>query len=409
MIETVASVLLWPLAGFALASSGYVLGLTGLAAVARVARSSSGRPWPRADARTRFALLIPAHDEEQLIGRLLQSVHDVDYPDRLLDVYVIADNCSDATESRARASGARPDGRPPGRVLVRNDVKHVGKGYALAWALERLPLADYDAVAMVDADSVLHRDFFRAMEASFAEGAEAIQGYYGVLEAVTTAAVLRAISFSLMHYVRPLGKTVFGGSCGLKGNGMVFSVELLLTQGWRSFSVVEDAEQHLRLVNGGVRVEFAPEARVYGEMPASLSGAKTQNLRWEAGRWSVARRYAPPLLWLALRRRSLAVLDAAVEPLVPPLSVVAALGAVVTVGGLVTGSLALAAAGGAVLAALAAHVGGGMLLSGAPLSAWRCLLAAPLYLLWKVALYGQALLGAGAQRWVRTPRSPSKN
>ncbi|MEX0801660.1 MAG: glycosyltransferase family 2 protein [Dehalococcoidia bacterium] len=389
---------LWPLAAVALASSAYVFGLTGLAAVARLRRRSPDRPLRP---RTRFALLIPAHDEEQLIGRLLQSVSELDYPARLLDVYVIADNCTDATEARARAAG--------GRVLVRDDRERQGKGYALSWALDNISLAGYDAVAMVDADSVLHPNFLREMEAYFADGAQAIQGYYGVLEADSSASTLRAVSFSLMHYVRPLGKTVFGGSCGLKGNGMVFAAELLLAQGWGAFSVVEDAEQHLRLVRDGVTVRFAPEARVYGEMPASLSGARTQNLRWEAGRWSVARRYAPSLLWLALRRRSLVVLDAAVEPLLPPLSVVAVLGLAVGVSGLALGNLSLALAGGIVLAALAAHVAGGMLLSRAPLSAWRSLLTAPVYLPWKVALYAQALLGAGAQRWVRTPRSPTKN
>lgn len=406
MIGILPLLVLWPLAAVALASSAYVFGLTGLAAMARLRRRSPGRPLRP---RTRFALLIPAHDEEQLIGRLLQSVSELDYPARLLDVYVIADNCSDATEARARAAGVRPDGRPSGRVLVRDDRERVGKGYALSWALDNISLAGYDAVAMVDADSVLHRNFLREMEAYFADGAQAIQGYYGVLEAGSTASTLRAVSFSLMHYVRPLGKTVFGGSCGLKGNGMVFAAELLLAQGWGAFSVVEDAEQHLRLVRSGVTVRFAPEARVYGEMPSSLSGARTQNLRWEAGRWSVARRYALSLLWLALRRRSLVVLDAAVEPLLPPLSVVATLGLAVGISGLALGNLSLALAGGIVLAALAAHVAGGMLLSRAPLSAWRSLLTAPVYLPWKVALYAQALLGAGAQRWVRTPRSPTKN
>jgi cellulose synthase/poly-beta-1,6-N-acetylglucosamine synthase-like glycosyltransferase len=397
MIAALAQAFLWPLAAVALASSAYVATLTAFAGLTLARRR---RPALPGHPRTRFALLVPAHDEETVIGRLLQSLSRLDYPKGMVEVFVIADNCADATEARARAAGAK--------VLVRSDAARPGKGYALAWALERIDLACYDAVVMVDADSALDPAFLLAADARLRDGAEIVQGYYGVLNDGSTAAALRSVSFALMHYVRPLGKALFGGASGLKGNGMAFSTELLLSAGWQSFSVVEDAEQGLRLAYAGHFVQFAPEARVYGEMPSSLAGARTQNLRWEAGRWSVARRWCPRLLWRGLSRRSLPLIDAAIEPLVPPLSVVAALGPVAGLAGLLLDNMALTIVGGASLGGIAAHVLGGMLLARSPLSAWRSLFAAPVYLAWKVALYGQALLGSGAQRWVRTPRAPSK-
>ena len=398
MIGTVLSALVWPLALVALASSAYLAALTASAALASV-RPAAPRRRPKPS--TRFAMLVPARDEEALISRLLRSVRDLDYPKALLDVYVIADNCLDSTEARAREAGAR--------VLVRRDPDRLGKGYALAWAIERVRLADYDAVAIVDADSTLDRGFLRAMDARLAAGSSALQGYYGVSDPLSTAASLRSIAFALMHYVRPLGKTPFGGTCGLKGNGMAFSARLLEQQGWRSFSVVEDAEQGLRLAEKGYFVEFAPEARVYSEMPASLGGARDQNLRWEAGRWLVALRWSPALLWRGLRQGSLRLLDAAVEPLIPPLSVIAALAALTVIAALSLGSATLAAVGLASMSALSVHVLGGMLLARVPATAWRSLSAAPIYLIWKLLLYCQAILGAGAQRWVRTPRAPSKD
>ena len=234
-----------------------------------------------------------------------------------------------------------------------------------------------------------------------------MQGYYGVLDARSTPSALRSASFALMHYVRPLGKSLFGGSCGLKGNGMAFSSTLLAEVGWQSFSVAEDAEQHIRLIEEGVVVEFAPEAKVWADMPSSLAGARSQNLRWAAGRWKVARRSSLSLLWRGLRRRSLVMVDAAVEPLIPPLSVIAALSVVAGLSGFFVGSTALLVAGGGSLAGLGAHVVVGLLLARAPLTVWRSLLVAPLYLIWKVALYVQALLGVGGGKWVRTPRAPA--
>src|SRR5437016_5923806 len=56
--------------------------------------------------QTRFALLVPAHDEELLITRTVDSLLAVDYPRDLYRVHVIADNCSDETAARARAAGA---------------------------------------------------------------------------------------------------------------------------------------------------------------------------------------------------------------------------------------------------------------------------------------------------------------
>jgi cellulose synthase/poly-beta-1,6-N-acetylglucosamine synthase-like glycosyltransferase len=398
MIRDLLLLLLSPVAGAALASSLYVVALTVLAAAASLRRRSAmASPRPS----TRFAVLVPAHNEEAVLGRLLESLQSLHYPLQLFDVLVIADNCRDGTESVARSAGAR--------VLTRRDLQRQGKGHALAWALKTIPLSRYGAVVMIDADSVVDRGFLRAMDVRLAAGAQAVQGYYGVLTTDSTASALRGVSFALMHFVRPLGKSLFGGSTGLKGNGMAFSSSLLVDLGWRSFSIVEDAEQHVRLVEAGIDVEFAPEARVWGEMPSSLRRARSQNLRWEAGRWKVARRSALPLIWRGLRQRSLALVDAGVEILIPPLSVVAALGTLAGVSGLALGSSALLWAGFGTLGGLGVHVIGGLLVVRAPFSAWRSLLAAPVFLIWKVALYAQALLGGGADRWVRTPRASSED
>src|SRR5438445_9573008 len=113
------------------------------AAAHRRRRLTPPQRWPR-----RVVVLVPAHDEESLIARCVSSLRAQDYPRHLVRVVVIADNCSDATASRAAAAGAE--------VLVRDQPDRRGKGQALRWALDRLrERADpFDAVAMVDADSV---------------------------------------------------------------------------------------------------------------------------------------------------------------------------------------------------------------------------------------------------------------
>src|SRR5262245_28516768 len=112
-----------------------------------------------------FAILVPAHNEELLLGRLLDSLARLDYPPDRYTVHVVADNCTDATAPLARAAGAT--------VFERNDTSKRGKGFALHWLLEQMSKAGMrpDAYVVVDADSVVAPDFLRAMACELARGA----------------------------------------------------------------------------------------------------------------------------------------------------------------------------------------------------------------------------------------------
>src|SRR4051794_27226743 len=78
----------------------------------------------------RFAIMIPAHNEELLIGSLLASVRDLAYPSELYDVHVVADNCPDATADIVRGAGAQ--------VHERHDRAAPGKANAINWLATRI-------------------------------------------------------------------------------------------------------------------------------------------------------------------------------------------------------------------------------------------------------------------------------
>src|ERR1051326_2256247 len=134
------------------------------------ALSSSKRYPPTGGACHRFAVLIPAHNEQALIGRLLSSLDQLAYPRERYDVHVVADNCSDLTSDLARAfSGAT--------VHERVDRSSMAKGFALCWLIERLR-ADgrtYDAYVVLDADSVVDRRFLQSMDARLVAGSQVVQ------------------------------------------------------------------------------------------------------------------------------------------------------------------------------------------------------------------------------------------
>src|SRR6476661_3075643 len=127
---------------------------------------------------TKFAIIIPAHNEAVMIGTALDSWKQVHYPKELFEVYVIADNCDDETASIASRYAT---------VFERNDQKRKGKGHALAWAIQKLPLSEYGAVVIVDSDALVCQEFLAAMNTRLLSGAKAVQGYPALLNPDETA------------------------------------------------------------------------------------------------------------------------------------------------------------------------------------------------------------------------------
>jgi cellulose synthase/poly-beta-1,6-N-acetylglucosamine synthase-like glycosyltransferase len=349
---------------------------------------------------SRFAVLVPAHDEEALLPRLLDSIFAVDYPRDLCDVHVIADNCGDRTADIAVAAGAI--------VHERRDDQLKGKGYALRWALARIRESgsSYDAFVILDADSVVSHNFLQVMNRHLARGDQAVQSYYGVLNPKGSwSSALRYAGLALYNGLRPRGREALGLSVGLHGNGMCFSADVLERLGWEAFTLAEDVEFHFELVEAGIRVRYAAEANVLATMPTSLRQAQSQNVRWERGRLQMLATLAPHLLALGARRRDPLLLDAVAEQLVPPLSV---LTGVTGMTFLIT--VALRSPGPRRLATLTllgqiGYVLTGLRLVGAPRAIYLALLRAPLYILWKLAIYVMAAARIGESRWVRTARS----
>lgn len=376
------------------AVTGYLLLLT--AAAAGAPRSTPRR----AGAPTaRFVIMIPAHNEEQLLPQTLDNLAQLDYPRELYAVHVVADNCTDGTAELARRGGAV--------AHERFDTELRGKGYALEWLLRRIweRGEPHDAVLILDADSVVSPNFLRVMDARLARGERVIQGYYAVRQPEGAwSAGLRSVALIVLHYLRPQGRMVLGGSTGLKGNGMVFAADILREHRW-SASLTEDIEYHMELILAGERAMFAPDAVVWAEMPDSLRAAQSQNERWEKGRMEMVRRYVPRLLGEALRRRSFLLFDAAVEQLIPPFSVVVGASGAVLLAALALRGPAGIAIATAIVLGQAIYVFAGLAMARAPWSIYRSLLFAPAFVGWKLWLYVRLLVGIKPRAWVRTARN----
>ena len=352
----------------------------------------------------RLIVLVPAHNEAQLIGRCVRSLIDQAYPAELFRVCVIADNCTDATAAIASGSGAE--------IMVRHQPEAPGKGRVLRWAMDRI-LAEPsppDAIVIVDADSVADADLLGGLESDLRQGHEVIQGECVVRpESGSRRESLQAAAVALRLDVRFTGRAVLGMPAVLAGNGMLFSRRILLEHPWNAFTAVEDAEYGLALRLAGVKTVYARGARVYTPSPSTETGAYTQSLRWDGGRLALIRSWLRPMLAKMLRRRDWSLADMVIDLAVPPLGMLAfvtvlgtALSVLLLASGIVPvwvgvlwASCALGLAVGVVVGLKAAR---------APGSAYLALLLAPRFLLRKLGIYARLLRGFDPYRWVRTER-----
>lgn len=186
---------------------GYLLLLTGAAW-----RQKRTTPARKSAPSHRFAILVPAHNEEKLLPQLLQNLQKLVYPTALFDVHVVADNCTDETAVLAQTHGAH--------VHERFHDTLRGKGYALQWLLDRLQTAStkYDAYVILDADSVVSANFLQVMDARLANGERVIQAYYAVQNPGQSGSIsLRYAALAVLHFLRPQGRMAWAARQGSRG------------------------------------------------------------------------------------------------------------------------------------------------------------------------------------------------
>ena len=391
---------------------GVILVCLGYQVMLAVASAWPSRPAPRAGSRRlRFAIVIPAHNEEAVLPATLAELRRQAYPQELFDVHVVADHCTDATAGVVRQGGAI--------AHERNDPPRGRKAYALRWLLQRVLQAvpAYDAIAIFDADSLVDPGFLAAAEDHLLDGKQVLQGQHIVVNPHDSpVAAMAAVDMRLNNRLRNQSRSNLGFSCRLMGDAMVFDARVLREHGWLTDSLAEDREYGYELLLRGVRARYVPEARSYGQAAGTWKEAEPQRLRWYREVLAMQRQFAGRLVAGALRSRSLGLLDGALELLMPSYSFLVALSAanlalvvafgllLPSAGGLlgVTGSVCL-------LVAWLLYPVLGLLIDRAPGWAYRALLLGPTYLAWRLWISVLVRLRGDRIGWLRTQRREESN
>lgn len=253
----------------------------------------------------RFMAIIPAHNEEAVIGNLIESLKNQNYNKELYDIYVIADNCTDNTARVARELGAI--------VYERFDETKKTKGYALDWFLQQKINEDapYDALCVFDADNIVDKNFIKAMNKKLCQGEDVVQGYRDIKNPTDNWITSGyALFYWTNHRFYHLARYNLGLSPMLNGTGFMVNFNIIKeNNGWKTLTLTEDIEFSLQRILKGKRLGWATDAIVYDEQPTGFKQSWSQRSRWTVGHMQCIKEYTGKLFETAKDKKSMVTID----------------------------------------------------------------------------------------------------
>ncbi|MCW5953588.1 MAG: glycosyltransferase [Propionibacteriaceae bacterium] len=230
------------------------------------------------DRSHRFAVLVFAKDEAAVIGQLLESLRQQDYPAEDFEIFVTADNCTDDTAGVARAAGAT--------VGERFDTSLIGKGHALTWFFDRFDrAAEFDACVIFDADNLVDPGVLAAMNRQLNAGNPIAAGYrVGKNPGSTWVSGCSSLFWLMQTRLFHLPRARHGlPVTSVGGTGFMFDLAVLNGRGWHTSSACEDIEFTLHAIAEGHHVGLALDAVFYDEQPLTFAQSLRQRYRWAVG------------------------------------------------------------------------------------------------------------------------------
>ena len=239
------------------------------------------KKYPATDKVHRFGVIIPARNEAEVVGGLIESVRKNEYPQDMLQIFVIAHNCRDDTAKIARDMGAT--------VYEYDNPDENTMGYAFRYlfsCIERdFGVSSFDGFFMFNADNLLDRHYVSKMNDAFE--------YYGGKSVITSyrnsknfganlISGLYGMYFAVGCRLESRGRTVLGCSTRVQGTGYLISSEVV-KNGWPYVSLTEDWEFSADQILYSNNIRYCDEAVFYDEQPTSLRIMWRQRVRWSRG------------------------------------------------------------------------------------------------------------------------------
>jgi cellulose synthase/poly-beta-1,6-N-acetylglucosamine synthase-like glycosyltransferase len=239
-------------------------------------------------------IVVPAHNEERVIGGCLEHLLALDYPAERLDILIVDDRSSDETGRIAEGAAQTSDGRM--RVLHRRADAAPGKPAAIAEALGHVT---GEILVFFDADYLPDPPLLKKLVAPFVD--PQVGATMGRVVPYNTD---RNLLTRLLDLERRGGYTIDQGARALwnllpQFGGTVGGIRVAAMEavgGWSAKTLAEDTDLTYRLFLNDWTVEYVDDALCYEESPELWRVRFRQVRRWACGHNQCLFRYLAPVL-----------------------------------------------------------------------------------------------------------------
>jgi cellulose synthase/poly-beta-1,6-N-acetylglucosamine synthase-like glycosyltransferase len=240
------------------------------------------------------SILIPAHNEEMVIGNTIESMLNIVYPKDKLQIIVINDGSTDATK-KIIESYAEKDTRVQ---LFDIPMGEGGKGKSRTLNIG-MSVAKGEIIAVYDADNTPDIDSLRYLVAQLIQHKElgAVLGKFRTVNKdknwLTKFINIETLSFQSMLQA---GRWQMHNIATLPGTNFVMWNWLIKKlNGWDEEALTEDSELSIRIYQEGYKIKFIPYAITYEQEPESWKVWIKQRMRWVRGNNYVISKFAKQL------------------------------------------------------------------------------------------------------------------
>jgi len=238
---------------------------------------------------------LPLYNERFVAARLIDAACALDWPADRLEVQVLDDSTDDTGQiCAARVAAWRSRGV---------DVVHLRRadrtGYKAGALDAGLARAGGELVLVLDADFVPAADLLRRTVGHFADPAVGmVQARWEHLNrAVGPLTEVQALLLDGHFAVEQAARAASGRFFNFNGTaGLWRASAIAAAGGWQHDTLTEDLDLSYRALLGGWRFVYLLAEAVPGELPADMSGFKSQQFRWAKGSVQVARKLLPAVL-----------------------------------------------------------------------------------------------------------------
>lgn len=275
----------------------------------------NGKKVGKAKIKKKFACIIPARNEAEVIGNLVDSLKGQNYPDYLYDIFVVPNNCTDNTENIALEKNAK--------IIDCSSIETKSKGDVLRFAFDYLKKYDFDGYIIFDADNIVHPEFINKMNNILCDGYKLAQGYRDSKNPSDSwVSGSYSLHYMVQNYFLNKARMNINWSSFINGTGFMISKELIEEKGYYSNTMTEDIELSVRCTLDKEKIAFAEEAITYDEQPITFSQSWKQRERWSIGTNQCLKLYAKQLICDTFKNKNFGSFDSLLFLLAPAMQLV---------------------------------------------------------------------------------------